>query len=211
MGLIDGASVDGPVLVDSSRDAACGRRDGRDDTSTFSAPSMSSYMSMASTAADFAEVPLDDPLSERPLRAGAGLSSTSDAALPLATVVVFFASLPEAFLVDGFAAAFDSMRFGVSSFLRLEDRGESSMCAIGLIGFWVEKRPLIDVRYRICVMAVMMGERLPLEIIKVLAQARQASKSRRARILRLLLLLHRPARHTNTISHFLASDIRQSA
>ena len=77
--------------------------------------------------------------------------------------------------------------------------------------FRVEKWPLIDVRYRICVMVVMMGERLPLEMLEVLAQARQASKSRRARIVRLLPFLHCPVRHTNTISHFLASDIRQPA
>ena len=139
IGLICGASVDGPVLADSSRDAACGRRDARDDTSTFNAPSMSSYMSMFSTAADFAEVPLDAPLAERPLRAGTAVFSTLDAALPLVIDADFFASLPETFLVGGFAAALDSMHFGLSSFLRLEDRGESSMWAMEWVGFGVAR------------------------------------------------------------------------
>jgi len=69
----------------------------------------------------------------------------------------------------------------------------------------IEKRALIDVRYRMCVMVAMMGERLSWEMVEVLlAQARQASKSRRARILRLLPLLYRPVQDTNTIRHFLA-------
>jgi len=68
----------------------------------------------------------------------------------------------------------------------------------------VEKRALIDVRYRMCVMVVMMGESLSWEMVEVLAQARQASKSRRARILRLLPFLYRPVQDTNTIRHFLA-------
>jgi hypothetical protein len=55
------------------------------------------------------------------------------------------ASLPEAFRVDDFVDGLDSVRFEVSSFLRLEDRGESSMAAVGRCGatdVW-----LIGIRY----------------------------------------------------------------
>lgn len=57
-------------------------------------------------------------------RFGVGFSFSSDVVVPL-TCLVF--SFPEALLVDVLANGLETVRFGVSSFLRLEERGESSM------------------------------------------------------------------------------------
>lgn len=88
-------------------------------------------MSISSSAARFVAVPFVAPFSARPLRTGAGFFSTFCSESPFVFVVVRAASLPEAFLVDGFVDGLDSVRFGVSSFLRLEERGDSSIAVLG--------------------------------------------------------------------------------
>jgi hypothetical protein len=65
------------------------------------------------------------------LRTGAGFLTSSCAASPFVFAADLVASLPDAFRVDGFVDGLGSVRSEVSSFLRLEDRGESSMSALG--------------------------------------------------------------------------------
>jgi len=85
------------------------------------APSMSSYISMSARAACFATL-----FDARPVRFGVGSSSTT----PFEYDVDRFASLPEALFAEPLTNGLDTMRFGVSSFRRFEERGESSMAAI---------------------------------------------------------------------------------
>jgi hypothetical protein len=84
---------------------------------------------MSSAAARFAGVAFVALLRDRPLRSGVG----SSAASPFVFEMDRFASLPEAFGVDVFVNGLATVRFGVSTFLRLEERGESSMVAVELI------------------------------------------------------------------------------
>jgi hypothetical protein len=115
------------VLAVPARDAARVRFGaGFAEGSTPNAPSMSSYMSMSGTAVRLAAVRLAALLVDRSIRLGA--VSSSDC--PLVCGVGRFASLPEALVTVLLTGGVDTVRFGVSSFLRFEERGESSMAAI---------------------------------------------------------------------------------
>jgi hypothetical protein len=59
-----------------------------------------------------------------------GAVSSTGGSFPLACEVGRFASLPEALVAVPLAGGVDTVRFGVSSFLRFEERGESSMAVM---------------------------------------------------------------------------------
>ena len=79
-------------------------------------------MSMSSAAARLAGVPFAALLGGRPRRFGIGSS-----AVPLASDLVLLLSRPDTLLADDFVNGLETTLFGVSSFLRFEERAESSI------------------------------------------------------------------------------------